>query len=112
MFFQNGLHGLTVKFAVSLRARPAHRRAFAGVQNAVMDTGAVDGAAHDPVERIDFPDQGALGDAADGRVARHFADSGFLLGYEQRSRPDACGTSRRLATRMPAAYNDNVEIEH
>ena len=64
---QQRLHGLAIELAIGLRARAAHGRALAQVEHAELDAGAVDGAAHDAVERIDLAHQVALAQPADRR---------------------------------------------
>ena len=63
-----------VEPAVALRARRPHRRALAAIQHAELKHGEIGRAAHDAAERIDFAHDGALGDAADRRIARHLPD--------------------------------------
>ena len=43
---QRGLHGLAIKPAVGLRARPAHRRALRAVEHAELDAGGIGDATH------------------------------------------------------------------
>src|SRR3546814_14713004 len=61
------LDGGAIEPAVGLRARPLHRRTLAPVEQAIMDTGGVGGAAHDPVQRIDLAHQMALAQPAEDR---------------------------------------------
>ena len=72
-----------IELAVGLRARPAHRRALAAVQDAELDAGPVDRAPHDAVERIDLAHQMPLAEPADRRIARHLADRRPLVGQQQ-----------------------------
>src|SRR5215831_14811222 len=69
---------LAIDLAVGLRARPAHRRAFAAVEDAELDPRPIDRPAHDAVEGIDLAHEMALAEPADRRVARHLADRGAL----------------------------------
>ena len=107
-FREEGLHRGTVELAVGLGAGPAHGRALAAVEHAELDAGAVGGAAHQPVERVDLAHELALGQPADRRVARHLADGVEAMGEEQRGGPHARGGGRRLAARVPAAHDDDV----
>ncbi len=109
---QDRLHGLAIELAVGLGARPAHRRALAAIEDAELDAGAVGGAAHHPVERVDLPDQMPLGQAADRRIARHFADGFDFMGEQQGAGAQARGRRRRLAAGVPAADNHHVESIH
>ena len=63
-----------VELAIGLGARAADGRALGEIEHAELDAGAVDGAAHHAVQRIDLAHQMALAQAADGRIARHLAD--------------------------------------
>ena len=78
------LHGGAVELAVGLGARTPHRRALGAVEHAELDAGAVGGAANDAVERVDLAHQMALGEAANGGVARHLADRRAAMGHQQR----------------------------
>src|SRR3546814_5683008 len=88
------LDGGAIEPAVGLRARPLHRRTLAPVEQAIMDTGGVGGAAHDPVQRIDLAHQMALAQPADRRVARHLADLARILRDEAHARADPSGGGR------------------
>ena len=54
VFGKDILHGVFVECAIGLSAGTPDGGAFAFVQHAVVDAGAVDSAAHDAVECIDF----------------------------------------------------------
>ena len=82
-----GLHGRRIELAVGLRARPAHGRAFAAVENAELDAAGVGDAAHQAVQSIDFPHQMAFAEAADGRIAGHGADGGESVRHQRRRAP-------------------------
>ena len=97
-----------IELAVGLGARAAHRRPLAAVEHAELDAGAVDGAAHDAVERVDLAHQMALAEPADRRVARHLADRRALVGQQERARAEPRRGRRRLAPGMPAADHDDV----
>ena len=73
-------NGAAVELAVGLSARPAHRRPLAAVEDAELNTGAVDRAAHDTIERIDLADEMTLAKPADRRIARHLADRRDAVG--------------------------------
>ena len=101
-----------VERAIRLRAGAAHRRALAAVQDAELDAGPIDGAAHEAVQRVDLADQVPLGQAADRRVAGHGADRVAPMGQEQRPCAEACGGGRGLAAGMPSSHNNDVEPIH
>jgi hypothetical protein len=69
------LHGAGIELSVGLGPWATHRRAFAAVEEAELDSGLVGNAAHDTVEGIDLTHEMALAKAADGRIAGHGTDS-------------------------------------
>jgi len=81
-FRQQCQDGLPIEFAVGLRARAADRGTLAAVENAELNAGPIDGAAHDAVERVDLAHQVPLAEPADRRVARHLADRHKLVGQQ------------------------------
>ena len=105
-----GLHGRRIELAIGLRARTAHGRAFAAVQDAKLDAALVGDAAHEAVQSIDFPDQMALAEAANGRIAGHGADGGEAMRHQRGLRAHARGRGRGLAAGMAAANHDDVEL--
>ncbi len=103
------LHGLAVKLAVGLGAGTLHRRPLALIEDAELDAGLVGHAAHEAVERVDLAHEMAFAQAADGGVAGHLADGGEAVGEERRLGAHARGSSGRLAARVAAADDDDVE---
>src|ERR1051325_9037125 len=55
-----------VEGAIALSPRRPHRRAFGAVEHPKLDRRPIGGPAHDPAERINLADHGALSDPADG----------------------------------------------
>ena len=102
------LHGLAIKLAVGLGAGALHRGAFAPVQHAELDAGGVSHPAHQAVEGVDLAHQMALAEAANGRIAGHFADRGEAVGDQRRARAHAGRSGRSLAAGMAAADHDHV----
>ena len=108
-FANRRLHRRRIELAVGLRARAAHGRALAAVQNAELDAALVGDAAHQAVQSIDFPHQMALAEPADGRIARHGADGGESMRDQRRLRAHAGGRGRGFTAGVAAANHDNVE---
>ncbi len=98
-----------IQLAVGLRARGAYRRTLAPVQNTKLDTSLVRGQRHLAAERIDFPDQVTLADAADGRVAGHLPERIDAVRQQQGVGAHARSRKRGFGTRMPAADHDHIE---
>ncbi len=99
-----------VEDAVGLRARGAHGRALAGVEDAELDATLVGGGRHGAAQRVHFFHQVALTDAADGGVAAHLAQRLDVVGQQQGRGAHARGGQCRLGTGMATANHDDVEF--
>ena len=88
------------------RARPALGR----VQRAPLDAGAIGRTRHRAAQRVDFLDQVALADAADGRIAAHLPERFDVVRQQQRARAHARGRERGFGAGMAAADDDDVEF--
>ncbi len=77
-----------------------------------MDRRRIGGAADQPVKRIDFPNQVALAQAANCRIAAHRPDCGQVEAHQRRARAHARGDRRCFAARMASSHNDDVELAH
>ena len=109
---QQRLHRLAIELPVGLGARAADGRALAPVEQPELDAGPVGRPAHHPVEGVDLPDQMALAQPADGRIAGHLADGRRVMGDQQRPRAHARRRRRRLAAGMTAADDNDVKAIH
>jgi hypothetical protein len=92
-----------------LRARPAHCWAFSTVQDAKLDTGQIGGAAHEAIERVNFPHEVTFSKAANRRIARHSSDGFELVGYQGRLSAHAGSSRCGFAAGMAAANHHDVE---
>ena len=108
LFADQGLHGQSVQLAVGLGARAAHGGTLAAVEDTELDTGAVDGAAHETIQRIDLAHQLALGEASDGGVAGHFPDGFRAMGEQEGARSHARRRRRRFTPGVAAAHHDYI----
>jgi len=108
LIFHRRLHGQTVKLLVALHAGGLNGRALGGVEQAEMHGGFIRDPAHLSAQRVDFLDELAFGEPADGRIARHERD-GIEIDVEQK-RPGAHARrgQRRFTARVPAANNQYV----
>ena len=107
------LHRGAVRGAVVLRPRRADRRALAGVEHAELDAGLVGDLGHLAAERVNFADELALRQAADGRIAGHLADLVGAEGDQERAAAHPRRRQRRLAAGVSGADDDDVEgISH
>ena len=80
-------------------------------ENAELDAALVGDAAHEAVQSVDFPDQMALAEAADGRIAGHGADGRESMRHQGRLRAHAGAGGRGFTAGMAAANHDNVEYD-
>ena len=100
---------LLVEHPVGLRARRAHRRPLARIEDAELDAGLVGGDRHRAAQRVDLLDEVPLADAADRRVARHLPERLDVVRQQQRAPAHARAGERGLGAGMAAADDDHVE---
>ena len=103
------LHGGRVKLPVGLRARAAHGRSFAAVEQPKLNAGGVSDAAHKAIERIDLAHQMTLAEAADRRIAGHGADASEALRDERGAGAHARRGRSGFAAGVPAANHNDIE---
>ena len=90
------LHGAPIELSVGLGARPLDGGTLAAIEDAELNAGRIGGARHHAVERVDLAHQMALAQAADRRVAGHFADRRETMGDERGSRRRSAPPRSRL----------------
>ncbi len=73
-------HLQPILLLVALGARRPHRRAARSIQQAKLDAHGVGDLAHDAAEGVHLAHQVALGNAADGGIARHLRDQVHVEG--------------------------------
>ncbi len=105
---QQILHRHAIEPPVGLRSRPAYGRSLRAVEHAELNAGAIDGAAHDAVQGVDFANDLPLRQAADCRVAGHLADAREVMGQQQGPRAQPGGGCGCLASGVPAADDDDI----
>ena len=102
------LHRRSVELAIRLRPGPADRRTLSAVEQPELDTGRIRNAPHQPVQRVDFPDEVTFSQAANGGIAGHDANA---IGPQRDQQGRRAGARRRggcLATGMSAAHDYDV----
>ena len=109
-FADERLHGAPVELAVGLGARALHGGALAAIENPELDAGRIGGAGHNPVQRVDLAHQVALAQAADRRIAGHFADRCEAVGDERGRGAGARRRGRGFAARVPSADDNDVKF--
>ena len=103
---------LTIKRAVGLGARTAHRRALAPVEQTKLNSGAIGDAAHQSVQRVYLAHQMAFADAADGGIAGHLAQGGEFVRQQKGFGAGAGGCRGSFAAGMAAADDDDIVSAH
>jgi len=106
---------LPIQHPVGLRARRAHRRTLARIENAELDTGFVGRLGHCPTERIDLLDEVAFADAADRRIAAHRPQGIEVVRQQQGPHARTCGGKRRLGAGVATTddnYLETVRKQH
>ena len=106
--FDNGADRHAVQVAVGLAAGGTHGRTLGGVERAPLDAGAVGGMRHRTAKGVDFLDQVALADAADGRVAAHRAHRLDVVGQQQGAHAGAGRGQRGFGASVATADDDDV----
>ncbi len=78
------------------------------VQGAELNARLIGGARHRAAQGIDFLDQVALADAADGRVAAHLPQRLDIVREQQRAQAHARSRQRGFGAGMAAADHDDL----
>src|SRR5207249_1172188 len=112
LVLQNVLDGFGVEPTIRLGAWAANGSTLAPIQDPKLNPAAIDGAAHDAVERVDLADQMPLAKPADRRVARHRADGLAPMGEQHGARPKPSRGRGGLGAGMAAADHDDVIALH
>ena len=108
LLLQDPLHAQPVQLLVGLGPGGAHRRPLAGIEHAELDAGGIDILGHLAAQGIDLLDQMPLGQAADGRIARHQRNGIQIDGQQQRAAAHAGSSQGRLASGMPCTDNNHI----
>lgn len=77
-----------------------------------MDCPGISRAGEDAVKGVDFANQMALAEPANGRVAAHRADHRGIKGHERDARAHAGRDGSGFNPGMSSAYYDDVELVH
>jgi len=88
-----------------------HGCAFAAVKQAELDAGGVNGFGHFAAERIDFAGHLPLGNASDGRIARHASNGREIGGDEKALKPASSNSQRSFTAGVASADNYNIVHE-
>ena len=96
---------------VALSTGAPHGRTLAAVQHPELNGGAVGNLARMSAQGIYLAHYLPLGNAADGRVARHLCNLVHVHGYQARPGTKPCTGRCCLATGMPGTDDNNIVIE-
>ena len=83
---------------------------LAAIEHAKLQHREIGGAPHDSSERINLADDGALGDSANGRIARHLADGFERTRYDRNPRSYPSSSDGGLGASVAGADDDDVEV--
>jgi hypothetical protein len=103
------LHGLLVKLAVGLRARPPNGGTLAAMRSRNWIPAARPTAAHIAVERHRFPARMAFAQSADGRIAGHLAYRRMLVVSSSVRAPARAAAAAASQPAWPPSNYDDVE---
>src|SRR5580658_2581267 len=110
LVFEDFAHFYAIKLLVALGAGAPDGGTAGGVEQAKLDADRVCDLAHNAAESVDFADQMALGDAADGGVAGHLGDQVEVHGDDRRLEAHARGGHGRFAAGVACADYGDVEL--
>ncbi len=108
LVLQPAAYGASIQNAIGLRARGAHRRSLARVEDAKLDARLVRRRGHGAAQRVDFLDEMPLADAADRRVARHLPQGLDAVGEEQGAAAQPGAGERRLGAGVATTDNNYI----
>jgi hypothetical protein len=97
-----------VRLFVALGAGSADARAFVAVQHSALDCRGVGVQSHESAERVNFTNDMAFGESADGGVARHLADGVEVLRKHDDLASEAAGCHGGFNSGVSCA--DNCDI--
>ena len=102
-------HLAGVEALVGLGTQGPHRRAAAGVEDALLDGGGIGQAPDYPTQGIHFMDELAFGGATDGRVAGLPGDAIEIEAEQGGVQAQPGGGDRRFTTGMATTDHNHVE---
>ncbi len=108
--FEDFAHFYAVELLVALSAGAPDGRTTRGVEQSELNADGVGNFAHDAAERVDFADEMALGDAADGGVAAHLGDEVHVHGDERGLEAHARGSHGGFAASVAGADDNDIVL--
>ena len=108
--FENFAHFDAIELLVALGAGAPDGGAAGGVEQTELDADGIGDLAHDAAQGVDFADQVALGDAADGRIAAHLGDQVHIHGDEGGLEAHARRGHGGLAAGVSRAHDHHIVL--
>ena len=112
LFGDDGLDLGAEQRAVRLHTWPPDRAALRSIEHPIVDCCRIGRSRDHAIERIDFPDQMALAQSTDRRIAAHRADLVGIEAHQPRSRTHPGSCAGRLHSGVAAADNKDIEFVH
>lgn len=99
-----------VGLLVGLGSRPVHGGAFPPIEDSELNSGGIDGSAHQAIESIDLADELAFTDTTDRRIAAHLADGIEVRRKQERAGTEASCCRSRLGAGVTSADDNHVVV--
>ena len=116
LVFQNFAYRGFVQHPIGLGPGGTHRWTFPAIEHTELDAAEVGSSRHGTAKGVDFLDQVAFADPADGWVAAHLPKCFDVVRQQQGFYPHAGSSQRCFGTGMAAADHDHIktgrEIHH
>ena len=109
---QFALCGLTIQPSVGLRPRSLYSGTLPAIQKTELNPGGVGEPAHHAVQGVDLPDEMALAQSADRRVAGHRARIVGPQGDQRDHDTHPCRRRGRFDPRMARTNDDDIIVFH
>ena len=105
----SGLHRGGVKLPIGLGPRSAHGRALAPIEHPKLNARCIGDPAHQAIQGVNLPDQMALAQSADRRIAGHRADGCKAMGHQGGRCAHTRSRTGGLAAGVASSDDDDVE---
>ncbi len=99
-----------ISLLIGLGARRVHRGPFAIIEHPKLNSGPIDGFAHESAESINLAHELAFGNSADGRIATHLPNRIQAGGQQRHSQTHPSRCSRRLRSGMTGSDDDDFVV--
>ncbi|SLN24607.1 hypothetical protein PSA7680_01029 [Pseudoruegeria aquimaris] len=104
-----GLHGKAIDLPIRLRPRALNGWPLTPVEQAKLDAGPVCDAAHDAIQRINFPYEMPFAKPPDSRVAAHHANRVCPQRYQSGACAGSCSRMGCIGAGVATAHYDHIK---